>query len=386
MEKRLKDFCVGCGLCESIGKAKCDINEDGYLYPVNGDEKWLAAVCPAGGMQQEQMDFSSIWGRSEAVYYGWSLDENVRKTASSGGVITEIASWLLENKQVNGIVHTCADPKDATKTISCISTTRSSLIERSGSRYAISHPCEILPSLDKTKRYAFIGKPCDIDVLNNFVKLNPEWKEIIVFTISFFCAGIPSANAQNKLLVSLGCSKEELETLRYRGDGWPGYTTAVLKSGSTLMTDYDSSWGKILGRDIMKMCRFCLNGIGETADISCGDAWYLTDDKKPDFSEREGRNVVFARTERGDAVLRMMQSENRIFLEVNTEDDLKYIQIYQLNRRTTMIDKIVALKIMGRQAPNYQMQNIMRFTKYVSVKKHAIVFVGIVRRILLKII
>lgn len=105
-----------------------------------GDEEWLEAVCPSGGNQQQWMDFHNIWGRTIDVYYGWSADGGIRQTASSGGVITEIASWMLESKRADAVLHTCADSQDPTKTICCESTSRAELAARTGSRYAISHP------------------------------------------------------------------------------------------------------------------------------------------------------------------------------------------------------------------------------------------------------
>ena len=54
------------------------------------------------------------------------------------------------------------------------------------------------------KKYAFIGKPCDVTVLKNFQKLNPIIAEVIPITMSFFCAGLPSIDAQKKLLEEMG--------------------------------------------------------------------------------------------------------------------------------------------------------------------------------------
>lgn len=383
IKKYLKDYCVGCGLCEAIGKAHCIEDEKGFYHPDTGDEKWLDAVCPSGGEQQGMMEFRKIWGRSKAIYYGWSSDPKVRRIASSGGVITEVSSWLLEKHKVEGVIHTCPNPEDQTKTISCISTNRNELIRRSGSRYAISHPLAILKALDRTKRYAFVGKPCDVATLNNFIKVQPEWKNIIIYTISFFCAGMPSQDAQSKLLEHLGCPKEKLKTLRYRGDGWPGYTTAIEYSDKEYRTDYATSWGKILGRDIMKMCRFCLDGIGETADISCGDAWYLTPDKKPNFSESKGRNVIFARTDLGEATIGSIIADGKIIVEPACVDDLKYIQTYQWDRRATMVDKRAGMKLMGRSFPKYKHSNMIQYGRLVPLRRHLRILGGIVKRVII---
>lgn len=384
MKKYLKEYCVGCGLCTAAKKAHVTEDKNGFYHPEHGDEKWLAKICPAGGKQQEMMDFKNIWGRSQLVCYGWSSDADVRKVASSGGVLTEIASWLLENGKVDGIVHTCADPSDSTKTVSCISITRKQLISRSGSRYAISHPLEVLDSLDKMKRYAFVGKPCDVVALQNFMAIQPEWKDIIIYTLSFFCAGLPSKAAQEKLLTHLGCTKSELQSLRYRGEGWPGYTVAVESSGKDHRTDYATAWGQILGREIMKMCRFCLDGIGESADIACGDAWYLTPDKKPDFTEAEGRNVIFARSEKGKELLENVVTNGKICVESANVDELKYIQAYQYERRAGMLDKLGAMRLFFKTIPKYSNHKISQYFRKISFKRHWALFKGTVKRILMK--
>lgn len=382
MQKYLEKYCTGCGLCIAFGKAECYSDFKGFIHPKTGDETWLSTVCPSGGKQQLLMDFNHIWGRSKDVFYGWSVDNQVRKIASSGGVITEIASWLLESRKVNGIIHTCADEDDPTKTISCISTSRKELISRSGSRYSISHPLQILKYIDITKKYAFIGKPCDVVALSNYMSMSSEYENVIIYTISFFCAGLPSKQAQDKLLEHLECTRNDLKTLRYRGDGWPGYTTAVDKNGKIHKTDYNTSWGKILGRNLMTMCRFCLDGIGELADISCGDAWHLTSDNEPDFSESEGRNVIFARTEKGKELIDSIMADGMIFAKEVSTDDLQYIQRYQWDRRATMIDKFAGMRLLGRSLPKYDLSNIFQYSKFVSVKCHFRTFCGIIKRVL----
>lgn len=381
MNEYLKEYCVGCGLCEALKKAVCETDENGFLHPVSGDEEWLKKVCPSGGSQCKSMSLSEIWGNYKAVYYGWTNDHEVRKIASSGGILTEIASWALESKYADAILHTCVDPDYPTKTIWCVSHSREELIARSGSRYSISHPLRLFSSIEREKRYVFIGKPCDITALQNFLKSNPEWKKNIVLTLSFFCAGLPSVYAQEKLLAHLKCSNNSIKSLRYRGDGWPGYTTAIDKEGRVYRTDYATSWGSILGRDIMKMCRICMDGIGELADISCGDAWYLTPEKKPDFTEAEGRNVIFARTSKGKDIIDQLSKNGKITATVTSTDDLKYIQTYQWERKATMADKILAMTLLNRKVPKYALKNILAFSLSVGVKKHYRIFKGTVDRI-----
>ena len=64
MKEYLKEYCVGCGLCEALAKAKCKVDDNGFLHPVSGDEKWLDQVCPSGGAQCCDMSTKEIWGRA----------------------------------------------------------------------------------------------------------------------------------------------------------------------------------------------------------------------------------------------------------------------------------------------------------------------------------
>ena len=219
--------------------------------------------------------------------------------------------------------------------------------------------------------------------MKNYIREFPELKEKFPITLSFFCAGLPSNDAQNKLIKELGCSGK-VKSLRYRGNGWPGYATAVQEDGSEYQMDYDSSWGKILGRDVMKMCRFCLDGIGEMADISCGDAWYLTEDLKPNFSENLGRNVVFARSNLGNEVL--INAKKMGFITLNEFSDynekLKYMQFYQYDRRATMSTKSIAMKLMLKTFPKYFYKGMREYSKYATEKRKNDIFKGTIKRIL----
>ncbi len=380
MQKNIKEYCVGCGLCQSMGKASLTKDQKGFLHPYTGDTGWLRKVCPVTDDQND----SSLWGKYETLYYGWSADPYVRKQASSGGVLTELASYLLETKQVDGVLHTCVLPDAPTKTKVCVSFSREEMISRCGSRYSISHPFIELSTLDKHKRYCFIGKPCDVVALRRFQTIQPEWNEIIPFAFAFFCAGLPSEDAQKALLRTMRCPEQQCIELTYRGNGWPGFTTARTTSGESFRLAYDTAWGQILGRDVMPACRFCNDGIGIQADITCGDGWYVTEDGKPDFSERTGRNLLFVRNQKGTAVLNGAVANRRIEVERTNESaaDLLTIQKYQMIRRCTMYEKLLALRLLCRPHPEYNLQKCRELSSYVNHDQRKDVFVGTLKRII----
>lgn len=383
MNDRYEKYCTGCGLCASFNKASLQKDSKGFVHPVEADGKWLKRICPAAGNQNCWMD-GTTWGHYKSVQFGWSSDENLRERASSGGALTEIASFMLKENLVDAIIHTCVTDINPTGTQPCISTTREELKARCGSRYSISHPLEIISTLDLTKRYAFIGKPCDVIALRNFLNLNEEYKQVIAYTLSFFCAGLPSDTAQDKLLKELGCDREECKSVVYRGNGWPGFATATDINSNEYKMDYDSSWGKILGRDIMPACRFCIDGIGEAADIACCDGWYLNIDKTPDFSEHEGRNIVFARTESGNKLLQKVIEAGNLIAEdfIGFESDMGYIQHFQRERRETMLAKRIAMSIMFKPFPRYSYKNLLRYYRGSEFKYSWWTFKGTIKRVL----
>lgn len=373
-------YCTGCGLCEAYHVCKLEKDEKGFLHP-SSDSDFFEKVCPISGVHTSLLDKHNVWGRSESVYLGWSNNNSVRYKASSGGILTETAKYLLASGKVDTIIHIGVDDENPIKTKIFFSNTHDEVISHSGSRYGISSPLLALDKLKDDKKYAFIGKPCDVVVLRNFMEINPKLKENIPYLLSFFCMGVPSDKAQQILLDKLECTK--CKFLEYRGNGWPGFTNAIDVNGHACSMTYDESWGQVLGRDLMPACKFCIDGIGEMADIACGDAWYLTKDNVPDFSEHEGRNIIFARTNKGNKLLDEMIQKGIISMEnyENYKMELPLTQKSQWNRRREMKDRILAMKIFHKEHPTYDSNLLDSFANGVSLMQKMRIFLSTCKRI-----
>lgn len=386
--KYIHDYCTGCGLCKSLYGIELKEDVDGFAYPdeveINGEK--LVRICPAGGKTSEYLSHADIWGKNAEVMLGWATKTEIRKAASSGGVITALCCYLLETKKVDGIIQTIADGAYGTRTV--ISRDTDEVLKCMGSRYSISAPLtSIKQDIKADEKYAFVGKPCDVSALRMYLREDTVLAKQIVVLLSFFCAGTPSNSAQKILLSELGCNTpDECLSLQYRGDGWPGYATAVLKNGNINKMTYNDSWGRILGRDVKLSCRFCLDGVGELADISCGDAWFLGNDNKPDFSEGDGRNVIFARTELGLKLLQDASEKGYICADKydNYKEELKLIQKYQYERRASMHAMVSAMRLLGRTYPHYDKKILSYYSKHLCLKSRFKRFAGTVKRIINK--
>ena len=176
-----------------------------------------------------------------------------------------------------------------------------------GSRYAPVAPlAAIAAELDAGGRFAFVGKPCDVSALRQWAKHDPRIDVQVVVMLSFFCAGTPSQAGTDRIIKRLGANPDRLASFRYRGDGWPGYATAVEADGRTTRMSYAASWGEILSREVQYRCKICPDAVGGVADIAAADAWYGDEGGYPSFDEQEGRSLIVARTEAPPAATRRM--------------------------------------------------------------------------------
>lgn len=387
LEEQIKEYCTGCGLCKSVHEVELVANSKGFWQPSSlreEDRELCEKVCMSSGVFWKEVAETNVWGKNiEMPYYAFAKDESIRYKASSGGILSACAIYLLEKGIVDGIIHTGVSNESQIKTMTMCSLSKEEIIQHCGSRYAISSPLISIDEYIATgKKYAYIGKPCDVMVLRNLANIDKRVNESFPYMFSFLCAGMPSEDAGRMLLKRLNTTEEDCEMLTYRGEGWPGYTCAVDKTGRSTRITYEESWGKILGRDVAKCCRFCLDGIGEAADIACGDGWYSRNGK-PDFSEHSGRNVVFLRTEKGKKLLDAMNAEGVIEKEgcSNIYDELIVIQNYQYVRRTTMFAKILALRVMWKLVPNYPIKMIRKLGQGIPLTNKIRVFMGICARV-----
>ena len=377
-------FCTGCGLCKAILPDDVTLTNDKFCsyFPKNAKACDLCEkICLSS---DDSMDYSSkeIFGFYRKVFFTYSKNFSIRKKASSGGTLTTIALYLLENHLVDGIIQ--VEKNGAYSLKMAVHTKVEEILSSAGSKYIDSNNLEtIFKLIENGKKYCFVGKPCEVSTLRRYSKIDPRISRSIIYYLSFFCAGAPSVAANHKLVGSLGCSVEECADIVYRGNGWPGKTIIKDKNGNEYETKYENSWMNYLGRDTRTICKFCIDGIGEMADISCGDAWYLKDGK-PDFHEQEGRNITFVRTDMGEALFNSMLLSNCFFYEPVT-DVINYLKLanpHQFTRRASLNSTINALKLAGRPYPHYNKKVLQGNSKYLPLKTRIRRMIGTVLRII----
>lgn len=387
------DLCTGCGICSSLYSDKVQMNYSGLfnrpkqLKSLSTQESIeFKKICPA--VYQSVLDFSApshhdVWGQYFYSGTGYSFNNDIRYKASSGGILSQTAIYLLENSIVSGIIHVGSDSSNPLENIVYLSATRREVIKNSGSRYSPASPLSSiieLISLNPDKKYAFIGKPCDVTALRQAQEFNVDLKIQIPIALSFFCAGTPSREGVNNILTHFKIKANDVLKFDFRGNGWPGETIVKTKNHKFTMK-YEESWGDILGPTIQNRCKICADGIGENADIVSADVWEADEKGYPKFEEHEGNGLILSRSSIGDDIVKNMRNSNTIFCKNFDLNGLKKIQPTQFERKCTILPRILARKLFLKQNPSFTNQRIWKNLKYIKIYKLMRIFVGSILRV-----
>ena len=386
-------LCTGCGLCESaLGpeRVEMQMSPDGFLRPrtkvelTETEVSQFERLCP--GVLLEHLDpsytYDVIWGPIETVRVGYAKDPEVRFKGSSGGALSAILLYLLETGEVDFVVQTAA-AADPLRNTSFAATSRAEVIAAAGSRYSPSSPLsQIHEFLEMPGRFAFVGKPCDVAGLRNLARHDPRVDDKVAYMISFMCAGIPSQRGTEEILKVMGIVQSEVASMRYRGEGWPGMTTVVTKSGHRAAMNYQTAWGRILNRHLQLRCKICADGTGEFADVVCADAWYGDDAGFPSFDEQEGRSLIVSRTDRGEHLVCSCIKHSSLYAEPLPLTEIVKMQPYQAQRKRMVRSRLFAFRLLGRHVPLYMRMGVADAARTVPRLQRVRTVLGTLRRLL----
>jgi len=358
-------LCIGCGacayFCEKEKVSLANVETVG-IRPRFEDAPCAACelrcdcldICPGYTVRNDRPleideNHSSLIGPSLEIWEGAAADGEIRFNASSGGGLSALALYCLEKEKMRFVLHVGSDPKKPWINATVRSRTRDDLISRTGSRYAPASPCDSLDLIEKADGpCVFIGKPCDAEAVSLLRKKRPALDRNLGLVLAFFCAGTPSSFGTLDLLRSLDISKDRINTLRYRGRGWPGrFDVAFNGSKDKKTLTYKDSWHHLQKFRPFR-CHLCPDGLGETSDITCGDAWhnYGGEDKDP------GRSLILARSERGREILHRAIAAG--YLDVNKSSSGEVVAAQGLvQKRREVFGRTLAMKMLMIPTPRY---------------------------------
>lgn len=395
-------LCCGCGACAYICPSRIEM-VDTLKYGrqprlrnsarSDGELAEAMRVCPGIGLERPSNpqtaglihELLPAWGPVLEVWEGYAAHRGFRFAGSSGGAASALAVFCFEQAGMHGVLHISARSDIPYLNQTVLSTTRKEILERTGSRYAPASPCDGLKMIEEAPGpCVFIGKPCDVAAVQKARKLRPKLDEKLGLTIAFFCAGTPSTKGTLEMLKRMGIDDPAtLVSLRYRGNGWPGRATAVVRTEAgeeTRELTYEQSWDDVLQKHRQWRCYVCADHSGEFADIAVGDPWY-----RPVADESLGRSFILARTALGRRILHEAKDAGYLEIERAEPSIVSASQPDLLRTRGAIWGRILTLRLMGAAVPRFRGMPMFRFWwSELSLKEKARSFYGTMKRVFTK--
>jgi len=390
------DLCTGCGACYyacSKGAVTLVDVESVGIRP-KFDSAGCAScteclsICPgnhldgelATGSAPAHNEFERESGFALEVWEGYATDQELRFRASSGGLLSALALYCLEREHMDFVLHTGMDEAKPWTNKTVQSRSRQELLDRTGSRYAPASPCDGLRSIEESSEpCVFIGKPCDAAAVAMLRKKRPQLDQKLGLVLTFFCAGTPSTQGTLNLMKSLNASSDDVDSLRYRGEGWPGEFKVISSNGGGEKSlSYKESWGRLSHYRPLR-CQLCPDGLGRIADISCGDAW-----ERFDHGRDIGRSIAVVRTRRGQEILHKAIAARYVELEPVGASAIHAGQPSQINRSRELFGRLLAMRLLLIPTPQYSGFSLFRIWMQLPFLNKTRTILGTLRRIALR--
>lgn len=384
-------LCSGCGLCAGVsdGAIVLETVAPGYTRPrqlrtlSKQVESKIAGACPGAAVASWGNRGDIYWGPHLAVLTGHATDAEVRHTGSSGGALSALAIKSLEDGLVDAVLHVEADPERPTRNRLRVSTDTAGVLAGAGSRYAASSPLE---SIDKflvdPRRFAFIGKPCDVSALRQLGLTDPRVDQRFPIMLSFFCGGVPSHAGADRIAEAMGIAPETVTKFRYRGNGWPGRARAEASDGQVSDMSYADSWGNYLSKQVQFRCKICPDAVGGSADIAAADAWYGGETGYPQFDEQDGRSLIMVRTDAGARLVERCRATGGLATVPLDVREIDLMQPSQANRKRLIAARIAAALSLRQPVPRMAGLHVMAAARRANFLDLLRNYLGTARRIM----
>lgn len=315
-----KQDCVGCSSCVDscpFEALHLELSPEGF-YVASVDEKrckecgLCQRVCPV-------LNAKNIEGENPIIgYVGWSKNDKVRISSSSGGVFYEIANQVLID---GGVVYAVVWDENFLPQHIRI-TEENKLWDVMGSKYVQSNINGIHRQIEKDlssgRKVVFSGTPCQVAAARLFAE-NKGVEDLT--TVEVICGGVCSIKIYQMYLQYVSRTKRyEIRNIhmRHKEHGWSKYSMNICyKDGSVYNCVITKDWFfKIYLRKYyhMNLCYNCpFAKFPRVADITIGDFWGI----EKNLRDERGVSAVIANTQRGLELLKKIK--NLVLIPVSVD-------------------------------------------------------------------
>lgn len=343
-------YCVGCGACKLAlnDSVELKIHDNGFYQAKIKENKNLNLannICPFSDYSKNETvvgeklfngkKYDKKIGYYDDIYIGNIHNYSERNSSSSGGMTTWFAKKLLQNNEIDAVIHVGPDKNMFDYIITDNIDDMGKKSNKKSRYYPVSFADLIREVNESSKKYLFIGIPCFVKAIR--LAQQEGMVKNIKFAISLLCGHMKSTDFATSLAWQVGVKPKKLATLDFRvkedNRKANDYSIEVVDTDnishfSRSASLFGTNWG--LGFFKHKACDFCDDIAGELADATFGDAWlpkYINDS--------QGTNIFVIRNELFNEYLHKYKSE--LYIESASVDDFYESQAGNFrNRREGM--------------------------------------------------
>ncbi len=291
-----ENMCAGCMLCLDVCRKdaiKIVDNTKSYNAVIDTEKcvncNLCHNKCPQNHPPKKKTPIR--W------YQGWNSDAEVRSNAPSGGIGMALAKQFVLD---GGYVCSCAF-RDG-EFIFDVTNSLDKVYEFAGSKYVKSNPKKIYPRilelLKQDQKVLFIGLPCQIAAVKNFVGENYDEK---LFTVDLICHGTPSPKLLDSFLNQYSKSLKLINDIKFR---IKTKMQVVVDGKGIVCTGVSDKYtiAFLNGLTYTNNCYSCHYAYEDRiSDITIGDSWGSTLEAE---EIKKGVSLMVVQTGKGDELLK----------------------------------------------------------------------------------
>lgn len=258
------DKCNGCMACiDKCPKSCISIEDNMFAYNAVKDMN----VCINCGQCERVCPNNNIVKKTDPIEWkqGWA-EWKIRSKSSSGGAASAIIKSFIKS---GGYVASCLF-KDG-QFIFDVTNDFELAKKFSGSKYVKSNPAGIYQKVQqrlKTDKILFVGLPCQVAGLKNFIKNREN-----LYTIDLICHGTPSPKVLECFLREENILLNDIKDIKFRKDTELGLNVDEKKVTLSKVTDnYLLTFLDCISyTNNCFECQFAT--WGRISDVTLGDSW-----------------------------------------------------------------------------------------------------------------
>ena len=322
-------LCTGCGTCAGIcprNALAMTLDEGQGLYlPALDRERCndcglCLEVCPGHAVDFRQLNRCVFGKELDDVALGsyldcsigYATDHDVRFSSTSGGLVTALLTFALEEGVIDGALVTRMSRDKPLQPELFIARTKEEVVAAAKSKYCpvpVNVALKEILKADAGQRFAVVGLPCHIQGIRKAERVIKKLSGRVPLQFALVCSHSDSFNETAFLLRRYHVRKEDVTEISYRGHGWPGFLSIRTRDGAETAVPFHEYIRAHAGFFFTpRRCTLCCDMSGRLADISFMDAWL------PEVLAKDnvGTSIIVSRTDRGQALCRSAGLKGRV--------------------------------------------------------------------------